>query len=385
MSEFPSDSINLVVTSPPYWGLRDYGGDSQIWGGDPNCEHELGDMLPSRREKSGEHGPNSTIGAKEPQNAVSSSDSGNFCIKCGAWKGQLGLEPHPQMFVDHLVEIFREVKRVLKPSGSFWLNLGDSYYGSRGNNSDYPQTKNQRISSGVPRKSLATGFNSNWLQPKQKLMIPERTAIALQDDGWILRNSVIWYKPNHMPESVGDRLSKSYEFFFFFVKQQKYYFDLDSIRKPYTASTIERVNYSRYGENSKGMSGNYATKTTEYGELDTRGGNPGDMWSISTKGFPGSHFAVFPEKLIEPIIKSSSQRGDVVLDPFCGSGTTLKLSRKLMRSYIGIDTNPEYVEMSKKSIRGDKYFVLPDNMNNLSNMFSPNETTFTPQNRDDIK
>jgi len=169
----PCDSVDLAVTSPPYWGLRDYG-------------HE----------------------------------------------DQLGLESHPQLYVDHLVEICREVKRVIKPTGSFWLNLGDSYYGSRGNNSDYPQTKNQRISSGMPSKSLATGFNSNWLQPKQLLGIPWRVATALQEDGWILRNCVIWFKPNHMPESVRDRLTKSYEFFFFFVKSKKYYFDLDAIRIP---------------------------------------------------------------------------------------------------------------------------------------------------------
>jgi len=190
MKTFPSNSIDLAVTSPPYWGLRDYGtGDNQ-----------------------------------------------------------LGMEPHPQMFVDHLVEIFREVKRVLKPSGSFWLNLGDTYYGSNSGKGAGPEGKNYISSKSMPEKNVKNTYRTNWLQPKQKLMMPHRVAIALQDDGWILRNDVIWHKPNHMPESVRDRLTKSYENFFFFVKSRKYYFDLDAIREPYADITLQRV---QYGYNSK--------------------------------------------------------------------------------------------------------------------------------------
>ena len=317
MQGFPEDSIDLVVTSPPYWGLRDYGNEEQ-----------------------------------------------------------LGLEHHPQLYVDNLVDICREIKRVLKPEGSFWLNLGDTYYGSgKGAGGDIEKSKEiyQLPKESIPNQSE----RSNWLQPKQLLGIPWRVATALQEDGWILRNCVIWYKPNHMPESVKDRLTKSYEFFFFFVKSRKYYFDLDSIREPLADVSITRMQYPRYAEDSKGDTGKYGVQSKDYGgkynntdaesigspraRMATRdtvsfnnpkGKNPGDMWSISTQSFPGSHFAVFPEKLIEPIIKSSSPKDGVVLDPFCGSGTTCYAARKLGRRFIGIELNEEYAEMARERVRG---------------------------------
>ena len=415
----PCDSVDLAVTSPPYWGLRDYRGDSKIWGGDIICDHEWGDTLPSRREKSGEHGPNSTIGAKDCQDAVSYSDSGNFCVKCGAWRGSLGLEPHPQMFIDHLVEICREVKRVIKPKGSFWLNLGDSYFGGKGKSgASTPQETEQRDNTlqksyseiGTDRPSNTCPQDGKWLQPKQLLGIPWRVATALQEDGWILRNCVIWFKPNHMPESVRDRLTKSYEFFFFFVKQRKYYFDLDSIRAPITSTPwsnytskepyqnnnprarytgkfdgeTEHENYgsprartqrynSKYSDDSglDRLTTHLKTSRLEGNKTNTheKGKNPGDVWTVNTEPFPGSHFAVFPPELIEPIIKSSSPPNGIVLDPFAGSGTALRVARKLGRQFIGIELNPEYATMCEQRVRADTYTKPPENVPKLKEYF----------------
>ena len=409
MATFPADSIDLVVTSPPYWGLRDYSSDSLIWGGDRNHNHffEL-EYVPQRgnRDKDfNERWGNSSGQRKQEKKNIIDSQRG-FC-ECGAWKGQLGLEPHPQMFVDHLVDICREIKRVIKPKGSFWLNLGDTYY-SNPSNQQGPQV-GARGSNNEPRRKNRN-LRTNWLQPKQLLGIPWRVATTLQDDGWILRNCVIWYKPNHMPESVRDRLTKSYEFFFFFVKQRKYYFDLDSIREPYSEVSIKRLsqpsimsqmggdkqealygdapgNGNRPADILKGLAQKYNTKydgSNQYQQYQDRmaqarkegkphdnalgnplGKNPGDMWEIPTYPFPGSHFAVFPPDLIEPIIKASSPVNGTILDPFAGSGTALRVARKLGRKYIGIELNPEYAAMCERRVRSDTYTPPPEGVSTL--------------------
>ena len=383
MATFPADSIDLGVTSPPYWGLRDYSSDSLIWGGDRNHNHffEL-EYVPQRgnRDKDfNERWGNSSGQRKQEKKNIIDSQRG-FC-ECGAWKGQLGLEPHPQMFVDHLVDICREIKRVIKPKGSFWLNLGDTYY-SNPSNQQGPQV-GARGSNNEPRRKNRN-LRTNWLQPKQLLGIPWRVAAALQDDGWILRNCVIWYKPNHMPESVKDRLTKSYEFFFFFVKSRKYYFDLNAIREPSTTKpwTTEP---GKYKENNP-----RASYSGKFSDVDTsiltsprarqvdretvsyyhpNGKNPGDVWEIPTQPFPGSHFAVFPPELIEPIIKSSSPPNGTILDPFAGSGTALRVARKLGRSFIGIELNPEYAAMCERRVRADTYTPPPEGVPTLTEMF----------------
>jgi len=271
---------------------------------------------------------------------------------------------------------------VIKPKGSFWLNLGDSYFSSTRGSGGSPNNQGIGGAHAQHFDSIKITEKSNWLQPKQKLMIPERTAMALQDDGWILRNSVIWYKPNHMPESVRDRLTKSYELFFFFVKSRKYYFDLDSIREPTTSqpwtNTSNKEPYQN--NNPRKYVGKYdpnvaetvssprarqATRdiTSYYNPL---GKNPGDMWTVNTQPFPGSHFAVFPPELIEPIIKSSSPPNGIVLDPFAGSGTALRVARKLGRQFIGIELNPEYAAMCEQRVRADTYTKPPENVPKLT-------------------
>jgi len=362
---FPENSIDLAVTSSPYWGLREYG-----------------------------------IG-----------------------ENQLGLEPHPQMFIDHLVEICREIKRVLKPWGSFWLNLGDSYYSNPSNQQG--SQVSARGSNREPRRNNRN-LRSNWLQPKQLLGIPWRVAIALQEDGWILRNSVIWYKPNHMPESSKDRLTSSYEFVFFMVRKDaqsdyhivgnqpnkekypikhrtwlrlkewwgdkggvklreeipyellgatinlQYYFDLDAIRKPHQtiASEMKRKAWKvPVDYNEKESMRVQRTGRTREELFNLKGKNPGDIWEINTQPFPGAHFAVFPSDLIEPIIKAGSPKNGVVLDPFAGSGTALRVARKLGRRFIGIEINPEYAEMCERRVRADKYQEPPEDVLTLTEAF----------------
>jgi len=613
MRSFPAESIDLVVTSPPYYGLRTYGSEAvAVWGGKPDCEHEW---------KAG------------------------FCVKCGAWRGQLGLEPHPQMYIDHLVEVCREVKRVLKKTGNFYLNLGDTYYssltelrknlpesrllkpeeaawlaalidgegtigiqrakrglriyvqvfnqnrellegikqitgfgsisdkatesmwtvvaksaeiilrevypylivkreqakvalafrktvnaynrhpkgvlkGTRGGSVGLPdylakerekwyheiialnQGKIRKSSAPEPEVNFYNFEKFNWkkaLRPKQLLGIPWRVAIALQEDGWILRNAIIWWKPNAMPSSVKDRLNTTYEYIFHFVKQRKYYYNLDAIREPHKSVgktgweksgrgmgkqeawmgnpqfrnpevtfhpkgknpgdvvltkhdlAVGRVGNFGYTDplhtkayNIKGKNlgdviipkswgvdkhGEYHGKATkdyksagaqnpsevkrriiesfkkkpkgknpgdvfraktlnetfkgpramrrapEPGEahaFHSKGKNPGDFWSISTKPFPEAHFAVYPLTLcVRPILSSCPPDG-VVLDPFAGSGTTCLACELINRQlwdelryepnefarktewnlkWIGIEIVPRYVEIAKKRLK----------------------------------
>ena len=404
----PCDSVDLCVTSPPYWGLRDYGGGSQIWSGDSNCEHEWVITPPPRQRSESDI---KDLNSKQATMRGTNYDSqpGNICIKCGAWRGSLGLEPHPQMFIDHLVEICREVKRVLKPSGCFWLNLGDSY-GTHGSGSK-KHPHNFRKPEVAAKEGIGTlkkptiGFSEKFIMEKNLLGIPWRVATALQEDGWILRNCVIWFKPNHMPESVRDRLTKSYEFFFFFVKQRKYYFNLDAIREPIQTETEARYksaisepkektthkgdqNYLGAGSQIRKERAVLGAKEYTKHEVATErignfsyddplhnkayhenGKNPGDFWEVNTQPFPGSHFAVFPPELIEPIIKSSSPPNGVVMDTFAGSGTALRVARKLGRSFIGIELNPEYAAMCEQRVRADTYTKPPEGVPTLTEMF----------------
>ena len=446
MRTWPSDSIDLVVTSPPYWGLRDYGSETvRVWGGDHECEHEWNPQVSSFNKQGGEGKQSTNLGTLRGEEQKS-----DFCSKCGAWRGSLGLEPHPQLFIDHLVKICREIKRVLKPSGTFWLNLGDTYYGSHAGK--IPQAKNPNVKIPEPPSSIAKG---NWLQPKQKLMMPARVAIALQHDGWILRNDLIWFKPNHMPSSVKDRLTSAYEHVFLFAKQRRYYFDLDAIRKPHQgiASGNKERKYladpRQFGEEHYGRSipweptvkgknpgdvweieeENLTKNDIAIGRINRSyidslhtkaynqmGKNPGDLWRIPTTPFPGAHFATFPPKLIEPIVKAGSPRWicsrcgkprtriteptpeyaqklgksvhdhkddlkrgmrydkvynaeymttgwsdcgcgagwapSVVLDPFGGSGTVGQVARRLGRRFILIEIIPEYCKMAEQRVRG---------------------------------
>lgn len=263
----PDESVDCVVTSPPYFGLRDYG-------------HE----------------------------------------------DQYGTEETPGEYIENMVRLYREVRRVLTDDGTFWLNVGDSYYSGRGNPGP----------NGTDPKNLARrGWNRQvdkpgqpWGQRKGMLGIPWRVALALQDDGWILRNDIIWAKPNAMPESVTDRLANRHEHLFLFTKSLKYWFDLDPIRKPHAEESISRA--SRGRATAYAAPGQTPNKRSE-SQPNKLGGNPGDVWEIPTKPFAGAHFAAFPEELPRRCIASGCKPGGVVLDPCSGSGTTGAAAQALGR------------------------------------------------------
>ena len=274
------ESINCCVTSPPYWGLRDYGVD-----------------------------------------------------------GQLGLERTPEEYVARMVEIFREVRRVLRKDGTLWLNLGDSYNGSGGAGGDYNAGG---IKEGQPKYA---GRNDTSLKPKDLVGIPWRVAFALQADGWYLRQDIIWHKHNPMPESVTDRCTKAHEYVFLMSNSAKYYFDNEAIKEKSTSETRER-------KRPNGLSVEEGKKLGAYnhncGVTATR--NRRSVWTVTTKPFKGAHFATFPRDLIRPMIQAGCPAGGVVLDPFMGSGTTAIEAIYQNKRYIGIDLNPEYCAMAAKRI-----------------------------------
>jgi len=283
----PASSVQCVVTSPPYYGLRDYGVD-----------------------------------------------------------GQIGLEASPAEYIAEMVAVFREVRRVLADDGVLWLNLGDSYNSapvgrfSGGGGALAGRDLSGHASSGVVDKLAASG-----LPAKNLLGIPWRVAFALQDDGWILRSEIIWHKTSGMPESIIDRVSKRHEQVFMLVKSSRYWFDLDAIREPHAETTIAAASRARKPYVAPGQRPNAKTRGMAEG-----GANPGDVWSIATQPFSGAHFATMPPELARRCILAGSPEGATVLDPFAGSGTTLKVARSLVRKSIGIELNPDYIDIIRQRI-----------------------------------
>jgi len=307
LKTLPDESVDCCITSPPYYGLRDYGID-----------------------------------------------------------GQIGLEQTPEEYVARLVEVFREVRRVLKPEGTLWLNLGDSYCGYKGDN--YGRTKGnlpthctsvidtgERLNAGTPQTS--------GVKNKDLIGIPWMVAFALRADGWYLRSDIIWHKPNCMPESVTDRPTKAHEYIFLLSKSQRYYYDKEAILEPHSDET--KKYFEKYTpDHSKSLSdrkialGDKGKTRTGFGNsraeatacMNPSGRNKRTVWTIPTKPYKGAHFATFPEKLVEPCILAGSRMGGIVLDPFFGAGTVGLVAKKLGRHYIGIELNPEYIGMAKARI-----------------------------------
>jgi site-specific DNA-methyltransferase (cytosine-N4-specific) len=285
LRELPSSSVDCVVTSPPYFGLRDYG-----------------------------------------------------------TPGQYGLEATPSEYVETMRALFAEARRVLADDGTLWLNLGDSYAYPPGSTHKQGQTGQRRDCTFTADAIRGT----TSLPTKNLIGVPWRTAFALQDDGWILRNEIIWYKHNAMPESVTDRLSTRHEHLFLFAKNQRYWFDLDSIREP--LARPEALSESIVFGGSKGPGGKLGGSARRSGGNvsvygaggSAKGRNPGDVWDITTKPYPAAHFAVFPIELPIRCIKAGCKQGGTVLDTFSGSGTTGAAARQLGRKYIGIDLNSGY-------------------------------------------
>jgi len=287
MRELPDGCVHTCVTSPPYFGLRDYGVD-----------------------------------------------------------GQIGLEATPEEFVAKMVEVFREVRRVLRDDGTLWLNLGDSYNSAgregHGTRTGCKQGTNRASATG----SDACRPSVEWLKPKDLIGIPWRVAFALQADGWYLRQDIIWHKPNPMPESVRDRCTKSHEYIFLFAKSERYYFDNVAIKDP---ATCDRVRGPALHGDLKSTNGNGGLSRREPDDFRNRR----SVWTVPTKAFRGAHFATFPPDLIEPCILAGAPADGMVLDPFNGAGTTGLVALRNGRRYIGCELNPEYATMAARRIIDD--------------------------------
>lgn len=348
--------LDCVVTSPPYWGLRDYGLEPSIWDAQDGCLHEWGsEFLGDTREIGAGHGGNSNRcleknrfvdGKPKPHIKIS---QGQFCTKCSAWHGNLGLEPTPELYVQHIVQIFNQIKRALKPEGTVWLNLGDSYWRNpaKGNqeNGGHAGLHTGRTTAG------AMQCKSCKLPEKNLLGIPWRVAFALQADGWYLRSDIIWHKPNPMPESVTDRPTKSHEYIFLLTKSAKYYYDINAIREKHIWADIDKRSELRRVEtkdrNSKSAEKQYAIDGVGY---HPAGRNKRSVWTVTTKPFKEAHFATYPPDLIRPCILAGCPVGGIVYDPFMGSGTTAEVAILNNRKYIGSELNPDYIKLSEKRL-----------------------------------
>lgn len=335
LKTFPDESINCCVTSPPYWALRDYGTDGVIWDGEPDCEHEWEEIDVLRKATPGDKpSPNSKVAIHRTNNENRPGKPTNFCNKCGAWKGQLGLEPDFNLYIKHLCDIFDEVKRVLRKDGTCWVNLGDTY---RGNNSR--GSNGGRAGFGNEREGVFVRFES-----KNLCNIPARFSIEMQNRGWIMRNKIIWHKPNCMPSSVTDRFTVDFEEIFFFTKNKKYWFEqqFEDLQIP-NRPQGDYVGGKKYQGITCGDKSIY--------KKNENGRNKRTVWKIPTQPFPEAHFAVFPEKLVETPIKAGCPKDGIVLDPFMGSGTVALKALKENRNFIGIEINPDYIDMAYNRIR----------------------------------
>ena len=337
LAALPDGVAQTCVTSPPYWGLRDYGTGS--WeGGDTECDH-LGPPFRTKSKINANCGTGSDVknrSDREPMGAV--------CSKCGARRvdQQVGLEPSPAEYVERLVAVFREVRRVLRDDGTLWLNLGDSYNGQAPNRSGQHGYDDGRTN----RSSRFSVGGVAGLKPKDLVGIPWKVAFALQADGWYLRSDIIWSKPNPMPESVSDRPTKAHEYLFLLAKQPRYYWDADAIREPLKpgADHDRHVN-GHIGPNSSKAIG---IGDTHLMQSNPAGRNRRSVWTVATQPFPEAHFATFPEALVAPCIQAGSRECDTVLDPFIGSGTTALVARKHGRRCIGIDLSESYLEIAAR-------------------------------------
>lgn len=269
------------VTSPPYYGLRDYGHD-----------------------------------------------------------GQIGLEETPEEYIAAMVEVFRCVKDVLSDDGTVWLNIGDSYNGSGGQGTK-PNIMSKEAAEGRGGKPIRV----DGIKPKDLVGIPWMLAFALRADGWYLRQDIIWYKPNPMPESVQDRCTKAHEYIFLLSKSQKYYYDHEAIKDPVKQDwgTRDRTEGKYHNEGSGLQPHSGLEKSYEMA-------NKRSVWTVNTKPYAGAHFAVFPQELIEPCILAGAPVGGIVLDPFMGSGTTAQVAQNLGRQYIGCELNTDYKPLQEKRV-----------------------------------
>ncbi len=302
---YADESVNCVVTSPPYYGLRDYG-TAQWAGGDPNCDHRRGT---AELSSAGHHRGGGGLYAN-----TNHAEEGfkEICGKCGARRidNQLGLEATPAAYIERIVAVFREARRVLRDDGVAWVNMGDSYCGSPpGNKGDFSTSglhgaqTSTKYQDTLKRsvQSVADKSNLPGLKPKDLMMMPARVAIALQDDGWYLRSEIVWAKPNPMPESVSDRCTKSHEMVYMLTKQPRYWYDGEAIREEAEYGRREGTNWAR-AKNGDPRDSRIGVPVTSKGIDPLSGRNRRSVWTAATEPTPFAHFATFPRKLIEPMI-----------------------------------------------------------------------------------
>jgi len=285
----PEKTVQTCVTSPPYFGLRDYGVD-----------------------------------------------------------GQIGLEPTPAEYVEQMVQVFREVRRVLRDDGTLWLNLGDSYTGSANNGGEASKT--------MQGTQAATGKNlpskgGAGLKPKDLIGIPWRVAFALQAAGWYLRQDIIWHKPNPMPESVRDRCTKAHEYVFLLSKSERYFYDHEAVREPEVCGRMRGPALHRDTVSTNGNSGLARRESDGFR-------NRRSVWTVATRPYKAAHFATFPSALIEPCILAGAPFDGLVLDPFTGSGTTAAVALQHGRRFIGCELNPDYIKLAEARIAAAEAEVL---------------------------
>jgi DNA modification methylase len=399
LAEMEPESVQCVVTSPPYFGLRDYGIEPSVWGGEAH-EHEWGAAIVANAAgyEPGEkarwnHRQN---GRGEIQNRILAKDAvdvgwtrkdvkqGQFC-RCGAWLGVLGLEPTLELYVAHIVEVFRELRRVLRKDSTLWLNLGDSYAASgKGGHGGSFQDMSVGSLTGAKHRAPYPGF-----KPKDRMMVPARVALALQADGWWLRDEIVWHKPNPMPSSVTDRTTPAHEMVYLLTKSARYFYDAEAIREeavsgpsdlrkmaegrprigglvlasddPMMAASgrtnigrkrsvggapLRSQTFARDGAVAGHVLPGQSAAQHRSDRTDTTpvvGRNKRSVWTVATAPYPEAHFATFPPKLVEPCILAGSKPGDVILDPFGGSGTVGMVAQSLSRRAVLIDLNPDYL------------------------------------------
>lgn len=343
LKPLPNESIDMCLCSPPYWALRDYGTEAIVWDGDENCKHKWGEKLP-------EHHPGQVEQTKwnrvDASGKGQTAKSGQFCIKCNAWLGSLGIEPTFDLYIKHLCDIFDEVKRVLKKDGTCWVNIGDTYGGSWSNYGARNCHQRKRNT----QKYIRHGeMPQDWKPPtvglpkKSLVQIPARFSIEMCGRGWILRNEIIWHKRNCMPSSADDRFTVDYEKLFFFTKNPKYYFE----------QQFEKAEMNRWSGN-KFKTNEAAIRVRDRNDMMPENRNKRCVWTINTNSYPEAHFAVYPKELCQTPIKAGCPKGGIVLDPFSGAGTTALVALKLGRKFIGIELNQEYIKIAENRIWQEK-------------------------------
>ena len=346
LKELADASVQTVVTSPPYWGLRDYG--TANWtGGDESCEH-IKD--PSKTKKFGNDEFNKNRPSREATKLPGYYYK-DLCELCGAVfeDNQIGLEQSPDDFIEQLCIVFDEVWRVLKDDGTIWVNLGDSYSAMRDSKASPDSLRTgdgTRVSSAANRNP--ENLRKAGLKHKDLVGIPWRFAFAMQARGWYLRSDIIWHKPNPMPESVTDRPTKSHEYIFLMTKSPRYYYDHEAIKEDAIWAEEKRAGQGRLHYDGKRQGEKGTGQENFVSIVDKK--NKRSVWQVNVKGYKEAHFATYPTELIEPCILAGSQEGDTVLDPFSGSGTTGEVALKHGRHYIGLELNPDYAAISEKRI-----------------------------------